>query len=55
MSTLKERVLEHNREVKTALETIMAALNNGQRKKLAKDPTVAALLERYGIDVTDKE
>lgn len=38
-------------QTKTALETVLAALNNGQRKKLAKDPAVAALLERYGVEV----
>lgn len=38
-------------ETRAALEAALAALNNGQRKKLAKDPTVAALLERYGVEV----
>ena len=37
-------------ETRAALETVLAALNNGQRKKLAKDPAVAALLERYGME-----
>ena len=36
-------------ETKTALETVLAALNQGQRKKVCRDPAVEKLLERYGI------
>jgi len=32
-----------------ALQTVYDALNQGQRKKLLKDETVAALLELYGV------
>lgn len=38
-------------ETKAALETVLAALNQGQRKKLVKDDAVRALLERYGVEV----
>lgn len=38
-------------EGKTAVEIILAALNQGQRKKLLKNPAVAALVERYGVEV----
>ena len=38
-------------EAKTALETVLAALNQGQRKKLAKEDAVRVLLERYGVEV----
>lgn len=38
-------------ETKTALEAILCELNHGQRKKLAKNPAVRELLERYGVDV----
>ena len=38
-------------EVKTALETILSELNKGQRKKLAGNPAVRELLERYGVEV----
>lgn len=38
-------------ETKTALEAILSELNQGQRKKLAADPVVGALLERYGVEV----
>ena len=48
---LDAAVEEAKSETKAALETILAALNQGQRKKVAKDPAVAALLERYGVEV----
>lgn len=38
-------------ETKAALETILAVLNQGQRKKVTGNPAVAALLERYGVEV----
>ena len=38
-------------EVKTALETVLAELNMGQRKKVCAVPAVAALLERYSVEV----
>ena len=50
MRDLRERVLDYNREIKAVLEIILGELNQGQRKKLLKNPTVKALLERYGID-----
>ena len=34
-----------------ALQTVYDALNQGQQKKLLKDEAVAALLERYGVEV----
>lgn len=37
-------------ETKAALETVYNALNQGQQKKLLKDPAVAALFERYGVN-----
>lgn len=47
----REDVVTYNREIKAALETILTALNQGQRKKLMNDPTVKPLLDRYKIDV----
>ena len=38
-------------ETKAALQTVYDALNQGQRKKLLKDEAVAALFERYGMEV----
>lgn len=36
-------------ETKTALETILNNLNQGQRKKVLKEQAVKELCERYGI------
>lgn len=40
-------------ETKAALETVLGALNAGQRKKVCKDEAVAALLARYGVEVAE--
>lgn len=53
MSDLRDRVIAYNAEVKSALQTMLDALNPGQRKKLLKNPAVKAMAERYGIE-TDK-
>ena len=53
MSDLRERVIAYNAEIKNALQTIIDALNQGQRKKLLKNATVAAMLKRYGVEVGD--
>lgn len=53
MSDLRERVVAYNVEIKNALQTIIDALNQGQRKKLLRNATVAAMLKRYGVDVGD--
>lgn len=37
-------------ETKNALEIVLAELNQGQRKKLVRNETVKALLDRYGVD-----
>ncbi len=46
---LSEQALEYNLRLKEALQLIISVLNQGQQKKIAKDPTVRALLDRYGI------
>ncbi len=46
---LSEQALAYNLRLKEALQLIIDALNQGQQKKIAKDPTVRALLDRYGI------
>lgn len=38
-------------ETKTALQTVYDALNQGQQKQVVKDHAVAALFERYGVEV----
>ena len=49
--TLRDLALQYNREIKAAIETIVNALNPGQKKQILKDEKVKALLERYGIEV----
>ena len=39
-------------ETRTALQTVYDALNQGQQKQLVKDEKVAALFDRYGVEVT---
>lgn len=46
---LKEKVLDYNREVKDALQTVYNELNQGQRKKLLKSEVVKAMFDRYGV------
>lgn len=48
---LNAAVATAKEEVKAALETVLAELNKGQRKKLAGNPAVRELLERYGVEV----
>jgi hypothetical protein len=38
-------------DTRAALQMVYDALNNGQQKKLLKDEAVAALFERYGVEV----
>ena len=38
-------------ETRDALQTVYDALNQGQQKKLLKDAQVAALLERYEVEL----
>lgn len=54
MSELRERVIAYNKEVKTALQAVYNDLNQGQRKKLLRNPAIRAMFERYGV-VTDAE
>ena len=46
---LKEKVLNYNREIKEALQTVYNELNKGQRKKLLKSEAVKAMFDRYGV------
>lgn len=48
---LREAVSATKAETKAALQTVYDALNQGQQKKILKDPVVAALFERYGVEV----
>lgn len=48
---LDTKVNEVKNEIKSALETMYQALNSGQQKQIVKDEKVAALFERYGVEV----
>ena len=52
MSELRERVIAYNKEVKATLQAVYNDLNQGQRKKLLRNPAIRAMFERYGV-VTD--
>ena len=49
--TLVDKVIAYNLEIKTALQTMYNALNQGQRQKILKNEKVKTLFERYGVEV----
>lgn len=51
MSDLRERVIAYNKEVKAALQEVYNDLNQGQRKKLLRNPTIRSMFERYGVEI----
>ena len=53
MSELKERVIAYNKEVKAALQEVFNDLNQGQRKKLLRNPTIRSMFERYGVEIEE--
>ena len=55
MSELRDRMIAYNAEIKEALQTVLDALNRGQRKKLLKSPAVKAMMERYGIKTMEDD
>lgn len=54
MNELRKKVIEYNTEVKTALQAVYSDLNQGQRKKLLRNPTIRSMFEQYGVE-TDAE
>lgn len=48
MNKLREQVIAYNTEVKTALQAVYNDLNQGQQKKLLRNPAIRAMFERYG-------
>lgn len=46
---LKENVNKTKTETKDALQTLYDSLNQGQQKKVIKNPEVKALFDRYGV------
>ena len=53
MSELRERVIAYNTEVKNALQEVYNDLNQGQRKKLLRNPAIRAMFERYGVETEE--
>ena len=51
MNKLKEKVIAYNTEIKDALQAVYAELNQGQRKKLLRNPVIAKMFERYGVKI----
>ena len=49
MSELRERVIAYNAEIKDALQAVYNDLNQGQRKKLLRNPVISEMFERYGV------
>lgn len=54
MNTLRERVIAYNTEIKVALQAVYSDLNQGQQKKLLRNPTIRSMLERYGVETGAK-
>ena len=50
MSELRDRVVAYNADIKAALQTVLDELNQGQRKKLLRNPVIRAMFDRYGIE-----
>lgn len=48
--TYTERARECVAETKEALQAVYADLNQGQRKKLLRNPAIRAMFERYGVE-----
>lgn len=46
---LKNAVGSAKAETKTMLQIVYEPMNQGQQKKIVKDDTVKALLDRYGV------
>lgn len=53
MNELRKKVIEYNTEVKTALQAVYNDLNQGQRKKLLRNPVIRAMFERYGVEIEE--
>ena len=50
---LFEKVAAIKDETKNALQTVYDTLNQGQQKKIIKNPEVKALFDRYGVSYTE--
>lgn len=52
--TYTERARECVAETKDALQAIYSDLNQGQQKKLLRNPAIRAMFERYGVETGAK-
>lgn len=50
MNKLRERVIAYNTEVKAALQAVYNDRNQGQQKKLLRNPVIRAMFARYGVE-----
>lgn len=48
--TLQANAQKAKTDTKNALQIVYDSLNQGQRKKVVKNPEVKALFDRYGVD-----
>lgn len=53
MNELRKKAIEYNTEVKDALQAVYSDLNQGQRKKLLRNPAIRAMFERYGVEIEE--
>ena len=54
--TAEERIAaleQDNAEVKAALQAGYNDLNQGQRKKMRRNPAMRAMFERYGVEIDE--
>lgn len=52
--TYTELARERVAETREALQTFYNALNQGQQKKLLRNPTIRSMFERYGVETDAK-
>lgn len=50
---LVQKVEDVKNETRDALQTMYDALNQGQQKKIAKNESVKALFDRYGVTYSE--
>ena len=53
MNELRKKVIEYNTEVKDALQAVCSDLNQGQRKKLLRNPVIRSMFKRYGVKIEE--
>lgn len=49
--TYTERAREQVAETREALQAVYNDLNQGQKKKLLRNPSICAMFERYGVEI----